>query len=240
MSRSRIPGATRLFAALALVLAAPADAQTPEATGAQQAGRQQADTPVPVTPDAPDTPETAGSAPTAGTLEGSAVATGPADPAGAAATTGTMRPADAAEPGRTDAASGIPALRFVEPASWIHVELIDNVTGGCFLGADEAREHAIREIQDAGQQTTGPADRFHILFRIRAAGGRTRDGQCFGAVFFEELYPIQVVVTPGAEPQQSNWHGRLGLQKLVITDNAFDQEVLAVIDDAVRILLRER
>lgn len=239
MSRFRIRGASRLFAALAVVLAAPADAQTPEATGAQQAGRQQAETPGSVTPDTPDTPEPAGSAPTVPAVD-SAAATDPADPADAATTTGTMRPADAAEPGRTDAASGIPVLRFVEPATWIEVELIDNVTGGCFLGADDAREHAIREIEKAGQQTTGPAERFHILFRIRAAGGRTRDGECFGAVFFEELYPIEVVVAPGAEPQQSNWHGRLGLQKLVITEDAFDQEVLGVIDDAVRILLRER
>ena len=135
---------------------------------------------------------------------------------------------------------GIPLLQFVEPASWVEVEVIDNVTGGCFLRAEEARERAIRGIDEQGQKTTGDENSFRIVFRIRAAGGRTAEGRCFGAVFFEELYPIEVAVRPGAEAQESYWHGRLGLQKLVISDETLDREVLGVIEDAIRVLFRER
>ncbi len=59
-------------------------------------------------------------------------------------------------------------------------------------------------------------------------------------MFFEEVYPIDIAVRPGAEPQRSSWHGRLGLQKLVITEDAFDAEVMGVIDDGIRVLFRER
>ena len=135
---------------------------------------------------------------------------------------------------------GIPQLRFVRAADWVKVEVIDNVTNGCFLKADEAREHAESEVAALGLETAGDEEVFHVIFRIRATGQRTPDGDCFGAIFFEELYPIDVAVTPNAEPYRSRWPGRLGLQKLVITNQAFDREVIAVIEDGVRILFRER
>lgn len=134
----------------------------------------------------------------------------------------------------------IPELRFVEPTRWVKVEVIDNVEGGCFLRADEAREHALRGIGELGHVTEGDEDVFHVVFRISASGGRTAEGRCFGAIFFDELYPIEVVVQPGAEPNPSYWHGRLGLQKLLVTEDAFDGDVAGVIEDAIRVLFRER